>query len=118
MPVLLMLDLMLDFMLDRVHAMTHVALRASSDDDVSNLVAFARGRQRWAGEGHAGAAPVTPLSLRQISRQLSRPRSRSSLRNESWVSASMGCMRGSTLAKASGRTLGIACNIFAPVAVP
>ena len=47
MPVLLMLDLMLDFMLDRVHAMTHVALRASSDDDVSNLVAFARGRQTW-----------------------------------------------------------------------
>jgi hypothetical protein len=32
----LMLDLMLDFMLHRLHAMTHVALRASSDDDVSN----------------------------------------------------------------------------------
>jgi hypothetical protein len=31
----LMLDLMLDFMLHRVHAMTHVALRASSED-VSN----------------------------------------------------------------------------------
>jgi hypothetical protein len=36
MPVFLMLDMVLDFMLDRVHAMTHVALRASSDDDVSN----------------------------------------------------------------------------------
>ena len=30
MPVLLMFDLMLDSMLDRVHAVTHVALRASS----------------------------------------------------------------------------------------
>jgi len=28
MPELLMLDVMLDLMLDRVHAMTHVALRA------------------------------------------------------------------------------------------
>ena len=43
MPMFLMLDLMLDFMLDRVHAMTHVALRASFDDDASNWSAFARG---------------------------------------------------------------------------
>jgi hypothetical protein len=45
MPVLLMLDVMLDLMLDRVHAMTHVALRASFDDDVSNWFACARGKQ-------------------------------------------------------------------------
>ena len=57
MPVLLMLDVMLDFMLDRVHAMTYVALRASSDDDVSNLVAFARGRQRWQGRGTPAQRP-------------------------------------------------------------
>src|ERR1700704_3286752 len=43
MPVFLMLDMMLDLMLDRVHTMTHVALRASSEDDVANLVAFAKG---------------------------------------------------------------------------
>jgi hypothetical protein len=47
----------LDLMLNRVHAMTHVALRAWSDDDVSNWFAFARGRQ-------AAAARVTLLSRR------------------------------------------------------
>ena len=49
MPVLLMLDVVLDFMLDRVHAMTHVALRASSDDDVSNLVRLRKGAAEAAG---------------------------------------------------------------------
>jgi hypothetical protein len=37
---------MLDFMLDRVHAMTHVALRASFDDDVSNWFALVQGGNR------------------------------------------------------------------------
>ena len=38
-----MFDVMLDFMLDRVHAMTHVILRAFSADDLSNQLSFARG---------------------------------------------------------------------------
>jgi hypothetical protein len=58
MPVLLMLDVVLDFMLDRVHAMTHVALRAWSDDDVSNRFASASGRQ-------GDAARVMSLSRRR-----------------------------------------------------
>jgi hypothetical protein len=45
-------------MLDRVHAMTHVALRAWSDDDVSNRFASASGRQ-------GDAARVMPLSRRR-----------------------------------------------------
>src|SRR6516225_11147592 len=43
MPVLLMFDLMLDFMLDRVHAMTHVALRASSGGRCIELAGFRKG---------------------------------------------------------------------------
>ena len=45
MPVLLMFDLVLDFMLDRVHAVTHVALRASSVGRCIELAGFRKGRQ-------------------------------------------------------------------------
>jgi hypothetical protein len=65
--VLLMLDVMLDLMLDRVHAMTHVALRASFDDDVANWFACARGKQN-------GAALVTRSSRPQAGGPLQRVR--------------------------------------------
>jgi hypothetical protein len=66
MPVLLMLDVMLDFMLDRVHAMTHVALRASSETMYRTWSLSQGGGKGVAREGHADAACVTPLSRRQI----------------------------------------------------
>src|SRR6516225_10248534 len=47
MPVLLMFDLVLDFMLDRVHAVTHVALRASSGGRCIELAGFRKGEQSW-----------------------------------------------------------------------
>ena len=46
--VFLMFDVMLDFMLDRVHAVTHVILRAFSADDLSNQLSFARGAPTYA----------------------------------------------------------------------
>jgi hypothetical protein len=49
-----MLDVMLDFMLDRVHAMTHVALRASSSGRCIELADLRK--------GDAIATPVTPSS--------------------------------------------------------
>jgi hypothetical protein len=45
MRVLLMFDLVLDLMLDRVHAMTHVILRASSTGRCIELASFRKGRQ-------------------------------------------------------------------------
>jgi len=42
-----MFDLVLDFMLDRVHAVTHVALRASSGGRCIELAGFRKGEQSW-----------------------------------------------------------------------
>jgi len=42
-----MFDLVLDFMLHRVHAVTHVALRASSAGRCIELAGFRKGRQLW-----------------------------------------------------------------------
>jgi hypothetical protein len=42
-----MFDLVLDFMLDRVHAVTHVVLRASSGGRCIELAGFRKGEQPW-----------------------------------------------------------------------